>query len=500
MNWRLLLWFPIVCSVSLRTFQHFPRCYNTSPVKPGRFEIAVLALFLLAGIYQLFIPPLIGIADNGDFVRLRYPNGLANIPSEADDQRFNYVHSKYAIVPEPKVGIHYFHSSSHLFVGAARWLNVLLVSSSIFDLRVLAAVYLVCFLLGIYLILIFTRKFAVHWRYLIAAALFIMNTDTAYMAYFNSFYSEPTALVALIIVVGCSLLLMSRQGGFIALAGYFAAAGLLITAKPMYVPFAALFIPFGAYLTRFVSFRFRWGVTGAVSCVLLILAAANYAVTPEWLRMKANYIAIFGVLLPDSPNPSEDLLVLNLRPEWIRYSGTTPYDADGPVETDAAFRRDFTTRVRTFTIPRYFLMRPAQLYRVAAHVTPQLVKTLPGYAGYYEESSGKPARSKPPAPWSRIRAAFFPASLWLVALYFGSGVLAFGLSFRNRLDEFLQGALRLYSLLVSFGALILSVSILTMASVDTRYCITFVMAFDMALILGAGMLLYWIKSLRQASN
>jgi hypothetical protein len=458
-------------------------------MKPGRFEIVVLTLFLVVGIYQLFIPPLIGIADNGDFARLRYPNGLSRIPSEDHDQRFNYVYSNFAIVPEPKVGIYYFHTSSHLFVGAARWLNVLFISREVFDIRVLATLYLACFLLGFYLILIFSRRFAFQWRCLLAAALFGMYTDTAYTAYFNSFYSEPTALAALIVIVGCSLLLMAGRFGIFALAGYFAASGLLITAKPMYVPFAALFIPFGIYLTRFVSLKYRYAWTGAVSLVLLVLAVGYQAVTPEWLRMKASYIAIFSILLPDSPNPESDLLALNLKPEWIRYIGTTPYDADGPVETDAAFRKDFTNRVRTLTIPTFLLERPLQLYRVASSIAPQLVTTLPDYAGYYEESSGKPPRTKPVAPWSSIRARIFPASLWLVMLYFVSGVVAFVLSLRKTASEFMQGIMLLYSLLVGFGAIIFLVPIVTMASIDTRYSITFVSAFDFSLIIAVGLLL-----------
>ena len=463
-------------------------------MKPGRFEIVVLTLFLVVGIYQLFIPPLIGIADNGDFARLRYPNGLSRIPSEDHDQRFNFVYSKFAIVPEPVVGIYYFHTSSHLFVGAARWLNVHFISREVFDIRVLGALYFFCFLLGIYLILIFSRRFAFQWRCLLAAALFGMYTDTAYTAYFNSFYSEPTALAALIIIVGCALLLIDRRSGVFALAGYFATTALLITAKPMYVPFAALFIPFGIYLTRFVSIRYRYVWTGVVSVILLVLAVGYQTITPEWLRMKASYIAIFSVLLPDSPNPDPDILALNLRPEWKRFIGTSPYDADGPVETDAAFRMEFTNRVRTLTIPRFLLARPLQLYRVASTIAPQLVTTLPDYAGYYEESSGRPPRTKPFAPWSSIRARIFPASLWLVILYFVSGVTAVVLGIRNTANEFMRGLLLLYSLLVGFGAIIFLVPIVTMASIDTRYSITFVSAFDLSLVIAVGLLLQKVKS------
>jgi hypothetical protein len=268
----------------------------------------------------------------------------------------------------------------------------------------------------------------------------------------------------------------------------------------MYVPFAGLFVPFGIYLTRFVSFKFRYGFIGTLSCLLVLLAVGYHLITPEWLRMKASYIAIFSILLPDSPNPESDILALNLKPEWIRFIGTTPYDADGPVETDAEFRKEFTSRVRTITIPKFLLQRPAQLYKVASEIAPQLVTTLPAYAGYYEESSEKPPRAKPPAPWSRIRARLFPASLWLLILYFVSGVVAFGMSFRSQLKEFMRGTLLLYSLLVAFGAIIFLLPIVTMAWIDTRYSITFVSAFDLAAILATGMLLQWVISLKEKSN
>jgi len=260
----------------------------------------------------------------------------------------------------------------------------------------------------------------------------------------------------------------------------------------MYVPFAALFIPFGIYLTRFVSFKLRYGFTVVASSVLLVLAIGYQLITPEWLRMKANYIAIFSILLPDSKDPKSDILALNLKPEWIRYIGTSPYDADGPVETDAEFRKEFTRRVRTITIPKFLLQHPAQLYRVASHIAPQLVTTLPKYAGYYEESTGKPPRSKPPAPWSKIRARIFPAPLWLLILYFVSGVFALGIGLRKQMDEFLRGSLLLYGLLVAFGAIVFLLPIATMAWFDTRYSITFVSSLDLSLILLAGILLHRI--------
>jgi len=456
-------------------------------MKPRLFEAIVLVLFLAVCTYQLFIPPLIGIADNGDFERMRIPNGISRMPTEATDQRFNYYVSKFAIVPQPNVGIYYYHSSTHVFVAMARWLNVHGISDRVFDVRVLAAVYLICFLAGIELILIFSRPWVFRWRLLLAASLLIMFTDTACTAYFSSFYSEPTALVALLILVGCSLLVMGARAGWIGLVAYFATAAVLVTAKPMYVPFAALFAPFGVYLTRFMTTktRYRWSVPMAGA--LVILAISYQLITPNWLKLKASYIAIFSVLLEQSPDRAGDLKALQLNPEWIRYVGTTPYDKDGPVETAPKFRAEFLERVHTLTIPRFLIAHPRHFYHVASEVAPLMVQTLPDYAGFYEESSGKPARSKPAAYWSSVRARLFPSRLWMLIAYFLTGAIAFFLALLKRVSELMRGLLFLYTLLVGFSAILFVVPVFTMASIDTRYAATFAAAFDLALITVAGM-------------
>lgn len=453
-------------------------------MKARLFEFVVLAMFLVACIFQLFIPPISGIADNGDFERMRIPNGISRIPTEATDQRFNYVVSKFAIVPKPDVGIYYYHSSTHLFVAVARWLNVHFVSRELFDVRVMAAVYTFCFLIGIYLVLRFSRPWKFKWRVLLAASLWIMFTDIAYTAFFNSFYSEPTGFVALLILVGCSLFLMDRnRAGTIALVGYFAAAAILITAKPMYVPFAALFAPFGIYLSRSLSSRHRYRWSGVLALALVVLAVGYQQITPNWLKMKASYIAIFQFILPESPSPDADLVALHLKPEWKRLIGTTPYDKDGPVETDPKFPAELMARVHMLTIPVFLVTHPAQLYRVASEVAPQMVEIFPDYAGYYEESAGKPPKSKPAAYWSSIRARLFPSSVWLLVVYFASGALAFILALRRNVPEFTRGLLFLYTLLAAFSIAIYLISVLTMASIDNRYSSTFVSALDLNLVI-----------------
>ena len=49
--------------------------------------VAIIAAIL---VYQLFIPPSIGMADNGDFSRIMGAVGLEYTTSNRDDRHFNY--------------------------------------------------------------------------------------------------------------------------------------------------------------------------------------------------------------------------------------------------------------------------------------------------------------------------------------------------------------------------------------------------------------------------
>src|SRR5206468_2285737 len=99
------------------------------------FELMVLALFLLIIIYQVFIPPVMGMADNGDFERVRRPNGIYRMPTEETEQRFDYLVVKFGM-SESRAPMYYFTSTQY-FVALARWLNVHFISRDVFDVRVM---------------------------------------------------------------------------------------------------------------------------------------------------------------------------------------------------------------------------------------------------------------------------------------------------------------------------------------------------------------------------
>jgi hypothetical protein len=455
------------------------------------FETAVLLLVLAVTSYQLLIPPLIGIADNGDFVRVLLPVGLERIPTEYFDNYFHYFNSKYRIVP-PSDQVSDYKSSVVLLATPARWLNRRIIDAHLFDIRMLAGMYLVLLLTGLGLLLRWTRAVALPWRLLMASLLVLMFTDPPYSAFFNSFYSEAIAIVCLVLICGCALVVTaaSERAAWPALTAYFLVAGLLVSGKPSYALFGLLLAPFGVYLAGRTAVVRRYAVASAFAVALLVLSAWSFTLTPAWLKLNANYIGLFTSALARSPTPAEDLRDLGLNPDWVRFVGSTPYDKDSPA-LDSSFRLEFAERVGSFTVPGYYLRRPARLYATAAGIATTILTTLPHYAGYYEKHTGKPPYAKPLAVWSAIRSRVFPASIWLVLIYCGSGAVAFVLAVRRRCPSRLRDYLLLHAVLAGIAALVFVIPVLTLGTLDTRYSSTFTAAFDLSLIVILGAAAQW---------
>jgi len=100
----------------------------------------------------------------------------------------------------------------------------------------------------------------------------LLFCDLANTAYFNSFFSEGTALLALLAVaIAARALLLNKSN--IMIAAYLIAALLLITAKLQHVPLA---LP----LTAFLFHRVRWRAALPIAA-LLIASAYMFLATPS---------------------------------------------------------------------------------------------------------------------------------------------------------------------------------------------------------------------------
>lgn len=449
-------------------------------LRPSLFETVALLIAALIISYQLFIPPAIGMADNGDFIRVMTLSGLDHLPTEFEEKYFLYFNSKFRILA--KRGSGRYRTSTEIPARAARWLSIRLIDGRIFDIRLLGGLYALLFLSGFYLLLRASRPLAFWSRIALAILLTLILTDAGYTGSFNSFYSEPTAFVFFLLASGCALLLIARRRSVWLLVAYFVVSVIFITSKPAYAPFAILFGAFGIYLARLVEFKKPMLLSGALATLLCVIAAIYYSSTPDWLRLNALYIGVFTVTLKDSPTPEQDLIDMGLDPDWARFSGTNPYRVDSPTK-DSAFRSELMTRAGAMTVPGFYLARPARLFALVRSCSSRIL-SLPRHFGFYEKSSGRPPRSQPSALWSEIRNFLFPKSVWTVLIFFASGIAATAIGILRATTETRRNLFVFCGFLITVAFAQFFIPVLTLGHVDlARYLILFNLIFDSSLIM-----------------
>jgi len=170
-----------------------------------------LALLLAAAaiITQSFVPPIVGIANNGDFPKIIGQFDVGS-PSDAKDS-FRFVDTKYVVDSR----YHYesrFYSSEVFLFEAALGLNSVFGRPGVLDLRLMGAVHAALFLLAFYLFLPLVRLLSMALRLVVFFVVLLIFTDVMYVSYFNSFYMDTAALLFLLLSVVSSCGRFSGKG------------------------------------------------------------------------------------------------------------------------------------------------------------------------------------------------------------------------------------------------------------------------------------------------
>src|SRR5260370_21554544 len=167
-----------------------------------------LTLAAIAAIrnYQLMIPPIVGLADQGDYARLAGVFHLGPVEQKPEDRFCGYLNRTYPRDPTFKIPAWESFSTQYIFAGSAILLNKWISKDGLFDIRVLAFVEMLAFLAVCSRLLRATRPLLPgRWRLTVSAALILVFCDAGYISYFNSFYYEPASYIFLLALVAAWL-------------------------------------------------------------------------------------------------------------------------------------------------------------------------------------------------------------------------------------------------------------------------------------------------------
>jgi hypothetical protein len=378
-----------------------------SLLKPAWLEVLLLGLCTLLCSIQLFVPPYIGLANNGDFSKVF--SRFAISPPDGGDRNFIYFVSDYEYNPRYlwKSDV----KSSENVLAAIPILIARALGARVFNIRWLGALHLLLYLCGYYLLLRYLRRYGPVVSIGVGALALLIFTDVAYVSYFNSFFSDTAALIGLVLMI--CLVLDGEHSGWREVA-FTAAALLFITSKTQHA-FWGIF-PAALLLSRR---RF------AGAAVLVIAEAAMLLSTPWTYKTAPLFSVIFYKLAPNAPSPQAAARELGLGRSEYCYIGTHAYTPRNP-GTDIPWLRYFVGRTSYAKVLCYWLRHP----REAGHALYyDLVTFAPGMrqsnlANFRREDGRPPGElSRRFAVWSSLREAVYRRWPFSVAVWY-AGVIA----------------------------------------------------------------------------
>ena len=420
--------------------------------------LAVLAL-------QLVVPPVIGLADNGDYQRVMHNAGFEHSTDDPGERYFAFLRTRYRVLPAGAIRSGHLSSETALALAARRASGVKV--GGVFDLRVLGGLHAALLVLALAALLRACRGLSVPAQITAAVLGVFFFTDVGYAAPFNSFYGQSASLLFLLLtaaVAAHAIRAGELAGGWTLL--YFACAAAFVSSKPQEAIQGPLLALLGVLLA---GVRPRGALRRPATWLALALCAFSVWFgrrTPADLKAAALYQVVFYEILPHSPDPAVDAAALGLDPAWLRYSGTDAFEPDTPL-LDPRFRGQLLHAVGYKKIAGFYLARPRRLAERVARIAPKTWTLRPSY-GNLERSAEHPrlTRTERFAAWSRLRLRLFgPRALAALAFLF-AGTAAAALATWRRASP--RGRLFREALLaaVAMSATAFAVCVLTNAPPD----------------------------------
>jgi len=370
---------------------------------------------------QLFVPPIVGLADNGDFDRVMRAVGLDYVGTTRAENYGNWALARFRRVP-PAPSNAYVTSEVPL-AAAAVALSNLFGSAGSFDVRWLGALHAALLVAALGLLAESARDLAPGLQWLAAAILVFFFTDVGYAAPLNSLYAQVAAFLFFMLTAAAAGVGVrrGRERG-LGLAAYFAAAALFVTAKPQQAIHGPLLAALGLALAGVTVRRLLAQPAVWLAAGLCALSLWCYLGTPTWLRELALYDTLFREILPHSPDPARDLVDLGLNPDLARHAGRSPYPPDSPFH-DTAFRAAVFPAYGYGAMLRFYVRHPRRLASLLRRASASAFHLRAVGLGNFPQDSGRPARSQSDrfSAWSTARERLGAAApAWLALLFAGN--------------------------------------------------------------------------------
>jgi hypothetical protein len=399
-------------------------------------------LILLA---RMFIGGAVGMADNFDGHRLLCQLGVAPHPIPAGQALWAYVTPRYDAYTwygeacsaggtgQPYLSTEYFP------LWIAKQLTWLFGVPGALDLRMLGLVFVV----GVAAAIGWTVRElpGPTWiRVLIASGIGLAAADSAIAPYYVSPFSEPAALLGMLLLIPAMLRLLSRdrvRARDLALVAAITLwtvgaktqmASLLLAVVPILLLRPCLRVDPYAAITKAgrVLLALAVRTPALLACTVMIAATAEFELhQSRWMNEIVLYDDVFRDVLGHSSDVPADLHALHLPAGFAPAAGSSIVDPNSAASMPIY---PYFVQHETFgDVLSFYATHPLRLFGMADRGLTGVADTRPSYLGNYLASSG----AEPYAQECRLcvaTAAFTLAEpfrwvvipgLWIAAMFFG---------------------------------------------------------------------------------
>ncbi|MBV4419794.1 hypothetical protein KM800_10750 [Clostridium tyrobutyricum] len=384
---------------------------------------AVMVLFICA--ITLFVRPIVGMADNGDFFRIMSQSDLYYMSSSNKNRFLGYFTKDYGIYRYNNDNAKIIVSTQLIFTKVAVFIAKLLTEGYIFDIRILAFLYTIVYAAAAYLIVnVMTVNLKSHKYKLLITALFVfIFCDTGYIAYFNSFFAEAVNLSFFLLSLGILLYIYKfKKYTIINLILFSITSIIFIGSKQQLAPigiFAALIL-----IRIFIKHNKKIFRYTAMVLSLIILASSFYlyrSISGDFDYINRYHAMTRGVLL-NEVNPDNIMKQFNINRQYSMLQGTIYFDELPIIDPGGEkLKKEFYSKYSFFNVLTFYLKNPSAMKKMINLAVINGYSIRPRVIGNYEKNEGKPfgRQSHFFSMWSSIKENYIPHSLFLTVVVFG---------------------------------------------------------------------------------
>lgn len=202
--------------------------------RPNRLALVTLAVVAVTMVFTLFVPPYLGLSNDGSLDSVMADLGLARMDPDDDAAYFSYYQRTFRL----SSGTARPGTTPVLLkitVQAAMGLDELLTGQDgIFDIRCLAVIYVTLYLAALYPLLcgVLSRVKLYSEGLVLAVFSALVFGDTTLVVRFASLYTQPWELILYVVLVDAVFLIPWKKDAWFSHLMVLGAAVLLVSINP----------------------------------------------------------------------------------------------------------------------------------------------------------------------------------------------------------------------------------------------------------------------------